>query len=180
MCWIDVAYARKYTSPRNRPLTPEEQATRRLAYALKTADPEAVAIAAAEMAPYVPPGAVLIPVPNSLGDVGPNRVLANAIAKRVACRVVAALARARPVESSCVRRRQGRLGLTPEEHGITRVKFFLPLVPTFFIDNVVTTGSTLRAARAAMGYGDGLVFADASSWKTARKRELARGGLSTP
>ena len=42
--------ARLYVSPRTRPLTAEEQETRRTAYALKTADPEALAVAAVEMA----------------------------------------------------------------------------------------------------------------------------------
>ena len=31
----------------------------------------------------------------------------------------------------------------------------------YFIDNVATTGATLAACRAALGFGDGIVFADA-------------------
>jgi hypothetical protein len=43
--------ARLYVSPRTRPLTAEEQETRRIAYALKEADPEAVAVAAVRDGP---------------------------------------------------------------------------------------------------------------------------------
>ena len=35
-------------------------------------------------------------------------------------------------------------------------------LPVFLVDNVVTTGATLAAARDALGFGTGLVFADAS------------------
>jgi hypothetical protein len=34
---------------------------------------------------------------------------------------------------------------------------------TYFIDNVTTSGNTLETARAALGFGAGLVFADAAS-----------------
>jgi predicted amidophosphoribosyltransferase len=156
-------YVRKYVSPRERPLSLEEKETRRLAYDLKVPTPEAIGIAAAEMAPFVPAGATLIPIPNSQGDVGPNRALAKAIAKRVPCRVISAIGRIRPVESSSARRRRGELRLVEADHGFIRTKPFLPLAPTLFIDNVVTTETTIRAARQALGFGEGLVFADASS-----------------
>jgi predicted amidophosphoribosyltransferase len=167
---MNIVYARKYVSPRGRPLTPEERETRRLAYALKVPTAEAIAAAARELAPYVPAGAVLIPIPTSVGDVTPNRALADAILRYLPaghrCRVLAAIARGRPVESSTCRRRRRLMGLTDAEHGFVRTRPFLPLAPTFFVDNVVTTGATLRAARAALGYGDGLVFADAGSRRT--------------
>jgi hypothetical protein len=47
----------------------------------------------------------------------------------------------------------------------------LALVPVYFVDNVTTTGATLRAARAAFGFGDALVFADA----TPNRPERAEG-----
>jgi hypothetical protein len=37
---------------------------------------------------------------------------------------------------------------------------------TYFVDNVTTSGHTLEAARAALGFGAGLVFADAASHRT--------------
>ena len=36
-------------------------------------------------------------------------------------------------------------------------------LPVYFVDNVITTGNTIRAARAALGWGTGLVYADAST-----------------
>jgi hypothetical protein len=41
-------------------------------------------------------------------------------------------------------------------------------LPVWFVDNVVTTGTTLKAAHLAFGTGDGLVFADASSYSLIR------------
>src|SRR5439155_8228098 len=38
----------------------------------------------------------------------------------------------------------------------------LTLRQTYFVDNVTTSGHTLEAARAALGFGAGLVFADAA------------------
>jgi len=38
----------------------------------------------------------------------------------------------------------------------------LTLRQTYFVDNVTTSGNTLEAARAALGFGAGLVFADAA------------------
>ena len=61
--------ARLYVSPRTRPLTAEEQEVRRIAYALKTAEPEAVAIAAREMARLIDGACWLVPVPTSRGSI---------------------------------------------------------------------------------------------------------------
>ena len=66
-----------------------------------------------------------------------------------------------PVESSCSRRRRGLPGLTAADHEFVRVGGWFAL-PVFLVDNVATTGATLAAARDALGFGTGLVFADAS------------------
>jgi predicted amidophosphoribosyltransferase len=164
---MKTLYARRYVSPRTRPLTPDEVCTRNIAYALKEPRrfPEAVEIAAEEMALLIgdEPRAVLVPIPTSQGDTAPNRTLANEIARRMngTGRVIAALERRTPVESSCQRRRRGLAGLTEAEHDFRRVGPMLPLWPLYLIDNVTTTGATLAAAVAALGYGDALVFADA-------------------
>ena len=42
----------------------------------------------------------------------------------------------------------------------------LTLRQTYFVDNVTTSGHTLEAARPALGFGAGLVFADAASRRT--------------
>ena len=159
---MKIVAPRLYVSPRTRPLNREEQETRRIAYQLKTADPEAVAVAAVEMARLIDGPAWLVPVPTCRGTIGPNLALCLAIAKHVpGTRIAPHLLRKRPVPSSCERHRQ-RLGAIPvAAHGFFRRGPLLAIRPTYFVDNVTTSGNTLAAARLAFGFGDGLVFADA-------------------
>jgi hypothetical protein len=49
-------------------------------------------------------------------------------------------------------------------------------LPVWFVDNVVTTGTTLKAASLAFGTGGGVVYADASSHSLIR----ASGGPFKP
>ena len=155
--------ARLYVSPRTRPLTAEERETRRIAYALKEADPEAVAIAARDMARLIAGPCWLVPVPTSRGSIAPNLALALEIAKQVpGARVAPHLYRLRPVPSSCERHRRA-LGAVPvADHHMERRGPPLTVRPLYFVDNVTTSGNTLEAARAAFGFGEGLVYADAS------------------
>ncbi len=118
-----------------------------------------------------PPGSELrtepFPIPASNGTLQANAALARRIADLVpGARVKLAVARSSPVESSCARRRRTLPGLTPDEHHIVRIAGPMLPLPVFFVDNVITTGSTLRAARAALGWGDALTYADASSCRT--------------
>ena len=159
-----ILAARRYVSPRSRPITPEEAETRRIAYALKRG--EETGIAAREMAGLLPvdlPTLTLVPVPSSTGSIEANLILARAIAAEYGpqAHVAAALRRVVPVESSCARRRRGLPGLTAADHKFARVGGWFAL-PVFLVDNVTTSGATLAAAHAAIGFGTGLVFADAS------------------
>ena len=159
-----ILAARRYVSPRSRPITPEEAETRRIAYAIKWG--EEMELAAREMAELLPldlPTLTLVPVPASTGSIEANLILAQAIAVEYGpqARVVPALNRVVPVESSCARRRRGLPGLTAADHEFVRVGGWFAL-PVFLVDNVATTGATLVAARHALGFGTGLVFADAS------------------
>ena len=159
-----ILAARRYVSPRSRPITPEESETRRIAYALKRG--EETEIAAREMSGLLPPDLptlTLVPVPASTGSIEANLILARAIAAEYGpqARVVSSIRRVVPVESSCARRRRGLPGLTAADHEFVRVGGWFAL-PVFLVDNVATTGATLAAARHALGFGTGLVFADAS------------------
>jgi hypothetical protein len=159
-----ILAARRYVSPKSRPITPEEAETRRIAYALKRS--EQTEIAAREMAGLLTsdlPTLTLVPVPASTGSIEANLILARAIADEYGpqARVVPALRRSVPVESSCARRRRGLPGLTAADHKFVRVGGWFAL-PVFLVDNVATTGATLAAAHHAIGFGTGLVFADAS------------------
>ena len=159
-----ILAARRYVSPRLRPITPDESETRRIAYAIKRG--EETEPAAREMAELLPPDLptlTLVPVPSSTGSIEANLILAKAIAAEYGpqARVVTALNRVVPVESSCGRRRRGLPGLTAADHKFVRIGGWFAL-PVFLVDNVATTGATLSAARHALGFGTGLVFADAS------------------
>jgi len=169
-----ILAARRYVSPRYRPLTPEEAETRRIAYALKLG--EETAIAAREMAELIPPHlptVTLVPIPSSTGNLEANRLLAQAIAAEYGpqANVVGAIRRVVPVESSCARRRRGIPGLSECDHQFERAGRWISL-PVFFVDNVVTSGATLAAARNVFHAGSRLVFADASSPYPSR---MARG-----
>jgi hypothetical protein len=159
-----ILAARRYVSPRARPITPEEAETRRIAYALKRG--EAAELASSEMAGLLPPDLptlTLVPIPSSTGSIEANLMLARAIAAEygLQARVIPALNRVVPIESSCARRRRGLPGLIAADHEFVRVGGWFAL-PVFLVDNVATTGATLAAARYALGFGTGLVFADAS------------------
>ncbi len=172
---MNTIAAHKYVSPRARPLTPEEQEVRRIAYALKVPTPEACETAARDLAPLLDaaeaPGTaiVLMPVPASTGAIDANRQFANELAAEVHRRypsrrvqIKITVSRKHPVESSCVRRKRGVRGLRGDEHAMIRVAGPLTATGTayYFLDNVATTSATLQACRAALGFGDGIIYAD--------------------
>ena len=162
---MHILAARQYVSPRTRPLTPEEQETRRLSYAIK--DPHApdidFATAGAEMAAHIHAKAWLIPIPDRNGNTDANTRLAATIARFAppGTQVVKAIVRTAPIESQCDRHRK-KLGPIPvDQHHFKRTGKFLTIRPTYFIDNVTTSGHTFQAAHQAMSFGIGLAFADA-------------------
>jgi hypothetical protein len=67
---------------------------------------------------------------------------------------------------------RGLFGLTVEEHAIFRIVGPMQLLPLYFVDNVITTGTTIAACRRALGWGIGLAYADAS-----RSSHLPRFGM---
>ena len=167
--------AHKYVSPRARPITLDEAEVRRIAYALKVPTAEACEAAARALAPLLDAAEaesttiILMPVPASTGSVDANRQFANELAAEVHRRyperrvqVKITVGRKHPVESSCVRRKRDLFGLQGEEHAMIRIAG--PLTATerayYFVDNMATTGSTLAACRAALGFGDGIIWAD--------------------
>jgi hypothetical protein len=159
-------YVAKYVGLGCRTPRQEEIAIRRTARNLKIPTDDAIQQAAPEMATLINGPCWLVPVPASDGTTIANLALANAIAALVTgARVKCAVGRTRPVESSCQRRRRGLPELTIEEHAIIRIAGPLQPLPVYFIDNVVTTGTTIAACRRALGWGTGLSYADASTRK---------------
>src|SRR5439155_9498863 len=164
-------YAGKYVSPRYRTPSPDEFNVRRTARDLKIPTDTAIQIAAPAMAALIDGPCWLIPVPASDGNLIANLALARAIAEFVpGTRVKCVIARAHSVESSCERRLRSLPGLTVEEHAIIRTAGPMDALPAYFVDNVITTGTTIAACRLALGWGTGLAYADASTPSNSRHR----------
>lgn len=172
-----ILAARKYPTPRNGLLSLEETETRRLAYAIKDlASPLAdFDSAAREMAALITGPCWLVPIPDSTGSTDANARLAHHIARHVSlsaggegrgdvalCQIAKVIYRTQPVQSQCARHKHALGPIPPEQHQLARTRKALTLRQTYFVDNVTTSGNTLEAARLALGFGAGLVFADAA------------------
>ena len=163
---MKILAARKYKSLRQAPLSQAEAETRRLAYAIK--EPRSPArdfeTAACEMAALITAPCWLVPIPASDGSTRANTILAAHIARhRPGAQVAKALRRTRPIESQCSRHRRNLAATPPEEHHLKAALSSLCHRQIYFVDNVATSGNTMRAAHAALQRGAGLVFADAGN-----------------
>lgn len=157
------SYAAKYVPIGYRTPSPEENIARHVARDLKIPTAAAIQIAAPLMAALIDGPCWLVPVPASNGSLTANLTLARAIAPLVlGARVKCAVGRAYPVESSASRRMRGLFGLSLEQHVIIRTSGPMRLLPAYFVDNIITTGTTIAACHSALGWGTGLAFADAS------------------
>ena len=166
---MNILAPRKYASPRNGPLTLEQTETRRLAYSLKhTASPSIdFDTAAREMAAFISGPCWLVPIPDSTGNTDANARLASHIARHCpGAQVVKAIYRTQPVQSQCARHKLALGPIPTDQHHLARTRKVLTLRQTYFVDNVTTSGHTLEAARLALGFGAGLVFADAATRRT--------------
>jgi len=162
-------YVTKYVPIRCRVASPEEITARHVARQLKIPTAAAIRIAAPQMALLIDGSCWLVPVPASNGSLDANLVLAQGIAEFLSNgRVKCAIGRAHPVESSAQRRLRGLSGLTIQQHAIIRTAGPMDPLPVYFVDNVITTGTTIAACRRALGWGTGLVYADASSLHSAQ------------
>ncbi len=166
---MKILAARKYPNPRNGSLSPAEAETRCLAYAIK--DPRSPArdfdTAGREMARLIETPCWLVPIPASDGSTRANTILAAHIARhRPGAQLAKAIRRTRPIESQCTRHRRNLPATPPEQHGLKATLWSLCHRQIYFVDNVATSGNTLRAAHAAMNRGAGLVFADAGGHTT--------------
>ena len=159
--------AERFYPNNSRPLTEDEKTIRFNAYALKSPEcpNDILQHCAYYMARNIDADCILIPVPDHNGDTKANRQLAHAIASHSpkAADVRDLLTRSHPVPSTCARHKERRGPLPIEEHCITvREHRPFPLKRVFFVDNVITSGNTLEACAQALGFGTGLVYADAS------------------
>ena len=166
---MQILAARKYATPRNGPLTLEQTETRRLAYSIKSTVSPSIDFdtAAREMAALITGPCWLVPIPDSNGSTRANTILAAHIARHCAgAQIAKALRRTRPIESQCTRHRRNLPATPPEQHALKATLWGLCHRQVYFVDNVATSGNTIRAAYAAMNRGAGLVFADAGGHTT--------------
>lgn len=162
---MNIIAARLYISPRTRALTAEEAETRRLSYAIKDRRSPVIdfAVVAIEMARLISGPCWLVPIPSSAGDTVANTILCMQIASFLTgARLVKAIIRTCPIESQCARHRKAIGSISPAAHHFKRSSKFLDAMPLYLVDNVTTSGNTLQAAHDALGFGVGLVFADAA------------------
>jgi len=161
---MQILAARKYKSRRKGLLSQAEAETRRLAYAIK--DPRSPSVdfdtAAREMAALIETPCWLVPVPASNGSTRANGLLAAHIAShRPGAQVARAIRRTKPIESQCQRHKRDLSATPPDQHHLHAALWNLGCRQVYFVDNVATSGNTMRAAFAALQRGAGLVFADA-------------------
>src|SRR4051794_5333257 len=187
---MNILAARKYPTPRNGPLSLEETETRRLAYAIKNLASPLLDFdtAAREMAELITGPCWLVPIPDSTGNTDANARLAHHIARYVdGAQIAKAIYRTQPVQSQCARHKHALGPISPEQHHLARTRKMLTLrqtpplaplppaqpplppprkllpLPQPFFGNNATPGETpLDPPRLALGFGAGLVFADAA------------------
>ncbi len=163
---LGVRAARKYVSPRQRALTPREEQIRTIAYALKEADPQALAEAASAILPLLPMQnkipIFLVPVPDSHGSTKANLALCRTLRQLSGLPIADVLRRRSPVASSRIRHQQGKSALSVQSHVIYAKA--VPIGIAVLIDNVITSGHTLLACCLALQHAPdvcAVVYADA-------------------
>lgn len=139
---------------------------RELANRIKNpADVQALETAAEEMAGFVPDGAALIPAPSSSGKNSAMLVLAGMIADQVDDAIVVdAIRRIHPMPSKVLLRRAGKSlpSLKEQVESMELVEDLPADRPLWIVDNVVTSGETVRAMEEVLGReANAIVYADA-------------------
>ena len=161
--------AHRFISAGTRPRTPGEDAVIWTSYEIKKLDCSGPVVqqAAHDMAALINLDCNLIPAPDRTGDTTANRRLANHIrdileASKITASVCDILGRTHAVESSCERHKRRLPPMLPHEHHIIRYNHTLiKCQTTYIVDNVTTNGGTIAACVFALGFGTGLVYADA-------------------
>ena len=164
---LTTASARLFVQTGRRVRNAGEQSVYLRSYLLKSeaCPDEIVEACASDMAIMISgETCILIPVPDCKGGTGSNLRLALSIAEhtRGKAQVMDILTRSRPTESQCQRHRRGEAAMTPKELKITvRPHKSFTLTKIYFVDNVTTSGATIQACHDALGFGTGLVYAEA-------------------
>jgi len=93
----------------------------------------------------------LVPIPASDGSTRANSILASPIARhRRGVQIAQASRRAKPIESQCARHRCYPPPTPTDAHLLKATLWSLGHRQIYFVDNVATSGNTMRAAYATM------------------------------
>ncbi len=133
-----------------------EPGVQALHHAFKAGDPAAIEQVCAELAPYVPPDAVLVAMPDHTGRSRNTLELVRCLSS-VTGRPWSAALVGDPRESLYEAKKRG--GPLPEVR--LRVEGPVPRGRVVVVDHVLSTGTTARAALAAFPYGEASVLVHA-------------------
>ena len=141
-----------------------------IAKQLKESDAEAIAEAASNMVQYIPDNAVLIPIPPHEGKVTEDTdtmKLAQALAEMKGVPVMNIL-EGNERESRYAAKQDNRKGVTADEMGFRKTGELPEGKIPIFIDNVVGTGETAKAASQVFGGGITLSYAKSNRSKSVK------------
>ena len=161
VCGIPILSAGNYYDGNNR----------EIAKRMKHGDSSALDIAARSMIRLIPRNAVLVPIPGHEGMAKQTLQLCKAISSYTGLPVADVL-KGKERESNYSAKHEGQ-GLTVKDMGIMQVgKLPFGKIPTY-IDNVVDTGTTAKAAYQAVGRG--VVISFAISNTLLEQQQIAKG-----
>jgi predicted amidophosphoribosyltransferase len=155
-------YSFKYYSPRHKTLSITESIIREISYEIKDENNKlALKFAANELVKFVKEGDILVPAPNSLGDISANLALSRMIAKITDVTICDLLTRSKSVTPTHCLKKQG-IPIN-KEHNIISNKKVSFLNRILVVDNVITTGNTIMGCKSALSRNNvyGLCFAKA-------------------
>jgi len=164
LAYDNALYAHKYIGPRQRiPMTEADKQVRKLSYGVKGGDPGDINNVALDLMNIIPGDkskAILVPIPGHTGETASNLTIAEEIARNTGASVKDVLKRQVGPSQRDARVAGGKT-LLPDQFGMIATEKLDP-ENTYFIDNVISSGATIRAARDAVGGGRGLVYAKAN------------------
>jgi predicted amidophosphoribosyltransferase len=153
----EILYSHEYKSPRWSELTDEDTRVREISYNIKNSGNPDIKVAARDMAELVNADNILVPIPTSKGDTSANLELSNEIAKITGAEVKDILNTASERESNRELGKAMKQRIHPKKMGLS-LSDSVDSRKVLFVDNVSTSGASIRAAVNLINGGRGLVF----------------------
>ena len=130
---------------------------REIAKRMKTGDRHAIETAAKAMIPLIPRDSILVPIPGHEGKATHTLELCRVISSRTGLQIADVL-QGNSRESNYAAKHSGK-GLTEKDMGFRATSLLPDGKKPVYIDNVVDTGTTAKAAYQAIGNGFVVTFA---------------------